>query len=400
MINENLMNPVPLHTSKNKWYCKKKTNHGAYVIPLAPLNRILPMVLTVDNTISLTKSIQANIDITGVVVGTATLTGDIAGIYPLEFTNTSNTYKLSVYKISGKELYNVKLRYNNITYQLAYENNRNSFEFTRERLLSPMSCYLFLEIGNNVGTISTDGGLFNKEVDMAPELCSVGADSGTAISSVTGYIERVPDSAATNKRWMSIVVPQKIITGINFTVGIYYLKITFDGTVYYSEPFEWYRNDDARNIIGVAYRRTNPIVTSKNYIPFQYGGQNLSMEMYLPTYEMKPPYKFDSEVDELDGWKYVNKQVSYHQERCEFLCTQYFAEAIRLLWHSNERTVAGVDVDYMESPEIDWSDDNHVCYVTLLFQCDTIVQTNGEATDQVSSSDGTSFNGSFNPSFG
>ena len=35
-INNNLMNPVPLWTSKNDWYCKKATNHGNCVPPVFP----------------------------------------------------------------------------------------------------------------------------------------------------------------------------------------------------------------------------------------------------------------------------------------------------------------------------------------------------------------------------
>ena len=46
-INNNLMNPVPLWTSKNDWYCKKATNHGNCVPPVFPTGMMPKMALTV-----------------------------------------------------------------------------------------------------------------------------------------------------------------------------------------------------------------------------------------------------------------------------------------------------------------------------------------------------------------
>lgn len=397
MINENLMNPVPLHTSKNKWYDKRKTYHGAYVRPLAPVGRLLPMVLTVDNTLSLERSVRIIVDAPGILQDGFNASGDMMGVMPIEYG--SGQQRQNVIKISGAEKgkYNVEWIYNNTVYTVKY---LGSADIDIDLLYQyNVTCDIYNIFGLYVGTIQWLNALLSAEITLTATIYPLvsGEESGTSVSSYKGYVERVPYTLATANRWANLIIPGFTITGMD--TGIYYTKISFDSINYYSEPYEWYRSGDSRNIISVSYRRTSPIVTTKNYIPFRYNGLDLTMEMYLPTYEMKPPYKFDSEVDELDGWKFVNKQVSYHQERCEFLCTQYFAEALRLLWHSNERMVAGVSVDYMEPPEIDWSDDNHVCDVTLLFQCDTIIQTNGEATEQVSPSDGSSFNGSFNPSF-
>jgi hypothetical protein len=398
MINENLMNPIPLHTSKNKWYCKRKTNHGAYVIPLAPVGRLLPMALTIDNTMSLTRTVGIVVNALGIMQGSYNAGGDMMSIMPVEYISESD--RQNILRINAGEHGKYRLEWikSGVVYTLKYAGCSDIEHglLCQENII----CDLYNDSGTSVGTIKWTDALLSAEITLTATIypCGSNEQTGTSVSSYTGCIERVPYNAATTSRWANIVIPAKTL--LDMSAGMYYMKMTFDNADYYSEPFEWYRTNDNRNIISVSYRRTSPIVTSKNCISFSYGSQSLSMEMYLPTYETKPPYKFDSEVDELDGWKFVNKQVSYLQQRCEFLCTQYFAEAIRLLWHCNERRVAGVNVDYMEPPEIDWSDDNHVCDVTLLFQCDTIVQTNGETAEQVSTSDGTSFNGSFNPSFG
>ena len=57
-INNNLMNPVPLWTSKNDWYCKKATNHGNCVPPVFPTGMMPKMALTVVGSISSLTTVQ------------------------------------------------------------------------------------------------------------------------------------------------------------------------------------------------------------------------------------------------------------------------------------------------------------------------------------------------------
>lgn len=396
MINENLMNPIPLHASKSLWYCKKKTFHDANVGPLAPVGKLLPTILTVDNSAEVTNTVLITIAAPDVLSGSFSASGDVMGSFPIDYVSTVHTVRIEPVAHSN-DLYKVFYQKSGVPYKVMYD---NSDSISGDLLRSEnVTCGLYDSLDEYEGTFTWVSPLLSAEITLTAALFPCGSDDvgGFTVTSYTANVARIPHNLASSDKWANIIIPAKTMSGM--PVGRYYLRITFDNVNYYSEPFEWYSSNDGRNIVRVAYRRTSPIVTSKNYIPFHCGGQNVTMEMYLPTYLMKPPYKFDSEIEELDGWKFVNKQVSYHQDRCEFLCTQYFAEAIRLLWHSNERTINNVAVDFMEKPEIDWNTDNHLCQVVLLFQSDTIVQTNGEAIDQVSASDGTSFNGSFNPSF-
>ena len=193
------------------------------------------------------------------------------------------------------------------------------------------------------------------------------------------------------------------IGGTNFTGtfadGVYYIQFTLDGTTYYSEPFMWLTN--LNQYLHVVYRRSTPVVTTDNCIVFEYNGTARSLEAWLPGLLMMPPFTFNDEVDEIDGRKFVRKQVSYKDEKCEFMCTAYFAEAIRLLWHCDIRTAGGMRVEYMVRPEIDWNTDNHLCDVKLEFQGDTVMQTNGTASAYGDSSDSShqSYDSSFDASF-
>lgn len=189
------------------------------------------------------------------------------------------------------------------------------------------------------------------------------------------------------------------ITG-TYTDGVYYLDVTVDSVHYYSEPFMWLTNVSAYTL--VTYRRSQPILTTDNYMVFSWrDGTDRSLYMYMPNVLQKSQFKFEEDVVEIDGRKYAEKQVSYNEDRIAFHCYEAYRDAIRLLWHCDIRYVGGRRIDYMEQPDMDWNSDNHLCDVVLLFQRDTIVQTNGVASAYIDSSDSshTSYDASFDASF-
>lgn len=188
--------------------------------------------------------------------------------------------------------------------------------------------------------------------------------------------------------------------GTGYADGVYYLDVTVDGTHYYTEPFMWLSN--LGHYTAVTYRRSTPILTTENYIVFSTrAGVDRSLTMYLPNIKQRPPYQFDVDVTEIDGRKYAEKQISYRKDRIAFNCYEAFVEAVRLLWHCDIRYVGGVRIDYMEPPEVDWSNDNHLCDVVLEMESDTVVQTNGTASAYIDSSDANhqSYDASFDASF-
>ena len=158
--------------------------------------------------------------------------------------------------------------------------------------------------------------------------------------------------------------------------GVYYVETNIGEDTLYSEPFMWIK--DTSRLIRIEYMRNSPIVTTDNYIHFED-----FFEMYIDSEIMMPEYRYDTEVEEIDGVKFVRKKVSYKEHKFSFLCTDYFAEAVRLMWHCNiiKITQHGneYNVDYMEAPQPSWNADNHLMQMDIVFQTDTIMQTNGES---------------------
>ena len=404
-INNNLMNPVPLWTSKNDWYCKKATNHGNCVPPVFPTGMMPKMALTVVGSISSLTTVQITQNsgmpniylryyegrVPGNLSSGITLTG-LANAGESPVPNPMPTITLT--KIDGG--FSVKVGGNNVS---LYD-NETEVSIIPKRVLE--------DGGNHIYCITYSGTrrtfkmssfdfVVHTQRNISVSLKKVSDDSTVATQSFAGEIEGAGEYANNN------MSGSMFLGGTNFTGtfadGVYYIQFTVDGTTYYSEPFMWLTN--LNQYLHVTYRRSTPVVTTDNCIVFEHNGTARSLEAWLPGLLMMPPFTFNDEVDEIDGRKFVRKQVSYKDEKCEFMCTAYFAEAIRLLWHCDIRTAGGMKVEYMVRPEIDWNTDNHLCSATLEFQGDTVMQTNGTASAYGDSSDSShqSYDASFDASF-
>ena len=179
--------------------------------------------------------------------------------------------------------------------------------------------------------------------------------------------------------------------------GIYYYTITANGETFISEPFRWESHMDG--FVHIHYRRsTNMNIGTRLF--FWPTGEYF--DLYLPGEIMMPEYQYDEEVEDLDGVQFVRKRVSYKKHKFTTLCTDYTAEALRLMWHCNDITIMQhgetYDVDYMEAPQVSWGDDNHLAEVDLVFHTDNIIQTNGESSENTGVTS-RSFDGSFDGSF-
>lgn len=179
--------------------------------------------------------------------------------------------------------------------------------------------------------------------------------------------------------------------------GVYYYTLKGnDGKEFVSEPFRWV-NDEG--LIHIRYRRSTRIDAGGVRIEFPTG---MYFDMYVRSEIMMPEYQYDSEVEELDGYVFVRKKVSYKKHRFTFLCTDYMAEAVRLIWHCNDVVIEQhgeeYKVDYMDAPDPSWKADNHLMQMDITFRTDTIMQTNGES-DENSGVEMLSYDGSFDASF-
>ena len=390
-INNNLMNPVPLWTSKNDWYCKKATNHGNCVRPVVPKGTLPAMQLTIGGrlpteTKEMIMSYNNRSVIREVVVP---VTGNVIASF-----DANTTVKISPHSAKYADIYDVVLQ----TPLLEYTMHKvgDDLAYVTKETLANYEELTDVETGTVSLQIRIDMTVHAK---MEYQLYKLdGTFTGAGVMELEDIIE-IPSILRTSDRYAAIYVPERGVEGV-FDDGVYYLKVIgADIADMYSEPFMWL--SDLSQHLFVTYRRSEPIITTDNYITFNVGGVARSMHMYIPGRLLMPPFVFNDEVDEIDGRKYSRKQVSYKDEKCEFMCTAYFAEAIRLLWHCDIRYAGNMRVEYMVRPEIDWNTDNHLCNVTLEFQGDTVMQTNGTASayGDSSDSDHQAYDASFDASF-
>lgn len=406
-INNNPMNPIPLWSSKDYWQCRQRTFHDAMAWPVLPTKKLPMIAVTVKGDMPSAAANTCNAIVSQCSNGlynrnyrgnssnysgtsNITLTGfankgesPVPNPMPaLVFTYTSNNkYTL---KLGG---YNVKRTADDATEFLRTElTNGGSFYIT---ISSTKYTFVLSDVdinyhGNKGITIAVrkfndDSSVYSTNATLALDGCLPYYDANRIAQGWLGGYD---------------------ITG-TYTDGVYYIDVTVDNVVhYYSEPFMWLTNVSAYTL--VTYRRSQPILTTDNYMVFSWrNGTDRSLYMYMPNVLQKSQFKFEEDVVEIDGRKYAEKQVSYNEDRIAFHCYEAYRDAIRLLWHCDIRYVGGRRIDYMEQPDMDWNSDNHLCDVVLLFQRDTIVQTNGVASAYIDSSDSshTSYDASFDASF-
>ena len=412
-INKNPMNPVPLWPSKDYWQCRQKTFHDAMAWPVLPNGTLPSMALTLNGTLPTSPALIA-------VISNAT--GDMAYLnriyttdnqyainYPDNIPNVEGTNIISLKgNVTGQEtavgtpevmivpsangLFEmfVNLYKNDGTLNEALdvsEVGTNKTQFTAKELKSTNNYQI--KVAGVLHTFSLTGidvlytglvdymlYLYDFNTDQVVWQTSPGRPPALAVEGCYPYHSSSRNAVA----WFSHAGP----TG-TYADGVYYLKMTIDGSDYYSEPFMWLSN--LRNYTLVEYRSSQPIVTTDNCITFMAGDTQKSLAMYLPNIPQRPPFQFDVDVTEIDGRKFAEKQVSYRKDHIAFHCYEAFIEAIRLLWHCDIRYIGGTRIDYMEPPEMDWNTDNHLCDVTLEFESDTVMQTNGTASAYGNSSD-------------
>ena len=396
-INNNPMNPVPLWPSKDYWQCKQKTFHDAMAWSVLPNGTLPRMSLTLKgNPISVGKVI---ISVDWVTPSersesyTGTITSSWSGKSEAHFLKSGSSYPRFIFNSQDGVLYNIEY------YQSSQEHTPVTSMETGSKLISRQ------ELNKRGYYTLGDSSFYLGPVDLNYQY-NAGSHSF--------LIKRVSDDTTVASMSVSLVVRGCLpynsndrngkmwidtnYTGTAVPDGVYYIQFEFNGNTYYSEPFMWLSS--VRNYTLVEYRSSQPIITTENYIDFALYGTNHALIMYLPNIPQRPPFQFDVEVTDIDGRKFAEKQVSYRKDRIAFNCYEAFAEAVRLLWHCDVRYIASRRIDYMEPPEVDWNNDNHLCDVVLEFESDTVMQTNGTASAYNDSSDSehTAYDNSFDNS--
>lgn len=401
MMNLNTYNVLPFYNSKNDWYDKRKTFAGIH-----------SHIYMGQGYIPFTQ-LAGNVNALSLQVTVTDMSGQsIAGVY----STTSPDWD-SVKLDSGAMPYSIIVQKQpDGRYLIFLTDGVNTWDgyhtsiggvffgnhqpFTTAQLKA--GHVYFAANFNTLYSECSISGLLGSATVTGATLALVNCESGTETNitaSVPVTADYIPAQYANNN--MTVVVSFGNVTLNPYKVGSHYLKLTIDSNVYYSDVFQFTENTD--NLIAVNYSRNVPVVTPTDYFNWQRNAAEVKMRMYLPSALVTPPYEFEEEVINLDGYEFVTKRVSYMKHHTEFSCSSLFANALRLLWHCNNISITYQNitksVNYMDAPDIRWEESNHLCIAAINFKTDTILQTNGEVKRETAVSGHNSYNNSFNISF-
>lgn len=409
MIVQSLFNPVPIHSGSigKKWYDNRKTYAGTHSHIYVPKGNILPFQITcgkndVGIRVEASSSGDENEDVQGLYVKSSTEQG-IVGTY----TMAGNSKKrMSISKSGAANSYQIRfVKSDDYSYYLWHFLSRDIV--TKDIPLSVLESGGKLYMGSQTD-VETDAD--SVVVNVAQFSIQIVNCKTNVVSDITEQLIKenqlitVPEPYQTDERYYTAMFGGIKLSG-DWSDGTHYLLLKLGNTEYYSEPFLWV--DDLTGLIKITYRRSTPIITRNDYIPFKRLVDGIEtdarFELYVMADLVTPPFYYEEEVDDMDGYKSVSKRVSYKNHKFNiFKCTEYFAEALRLMWHCDVVTVSDTAgtfyhrPDYVDAPQPEWSETAHFCSISLEYHTDTIMQTNGEITMII---DGNDFNNDYNSAY-
>lgn len=153
----------------------------------------------------------------------------------------------------------------------------------------------------------------------------------------TGISENILAAATSNG--LSVVVYDEFDLIVNYSTGTalgmiegqYYLEISDGVNTWFSDVFNVV--SDLTNFIKIEYWDFVDFVTPDAVIPY---GTEFRNWFYVKSEIGKPEYPFAEELEERDGRKYFEKQISEKRFRFEFLAPEFLCDAVRIVrMHDN-----------------------------------------------------------------
>lgn len=387
-IVKNIFNPVPLHESTSEWYDNRKTFKGECSHIYLPKGELPTLQITGDTS---WRPQYNTIDVSGISVASAY--SKYNGQYTAAYDYSRSTAEIVFVKSGYINISFVVNRLENGLYSAHFADSTTGerrdmayvtlagalFEFNGDLLTRMVGFSLFSSRATAISAISFTGSVWSASMSQYFKLCDM-QGSVMYADTMNVQVDAVPQHVFTEQRAYTVMIGGSV--GFD-TAGRYYMTFEApDGKTYYTEPFDWVSDNRISQMVKIEYRRSLPLLTSKDYIPFTRQGRAISFVMYVDSCVMMPPSYFTEDMEENDGVKSVRKRVSYRNHKfSDHKATEYMAEAYRLLWHCNEVSINDTEVDYIDAPEPDWGNDNHFCSVTIEYQTDTIVESNGEAVN-------------------
>lgn len=191
-----------------------------------------------------------------------------------------------------------------------------------------------------------------------------------------------------------IIYPGVLPLTVDTPEGVYYVEL-YDGVDrFYSDVFSVVRSMEG--FLKIEFWDESSLVFDNGLIDYS---TTFKFNLYLKTQLGRPEYPFEEQVEDRDGYTFVEKQVSEKTFKFNFVAPEYLLDAMRLIRMSDNVIVYNkgevYDVDtFLISPK--WEDGGYLASVEAEFQCDTVLKKIGGA---VLAPSGGGFNNDFNNDF-
>lgn len=157
--------------------------------------------------------------------------------------------------------------------------------------------------------------------------------------------------------------------------GQYYLRL-YEGTTYwYSEIFTIVRKVD--DYLKIEYGDLESLEFDAGMIDYT---NAFKFMVYIPTQIGRPDYDFEEELENRDGFKFIEKQISEKTYKFVFLAPEFLCDALRVVRMSDSINITSKGENYsvdsfLMTPK--WQDGGYLASVEVEFQCNTIIKKIG-----------------------
>lgn len=157
--------------------------------------------------------------------------------------------------------------------------------------------------------------------------------------------------------------------------GQYYAKLSDGVNTWYSEVFTIVK--DLSRYLLIEYWNADNLPYTGGHIDYT---TNYINKIYVDTQIGKPDYSFEEEVKKVDGYTFIEKQISEKVYNFTFVAPEYLCDAIRLIrLHDYIRiTSRGLIYNaeiFLATPK--WQTDGYLAGVDVEFETDTVIKKIG-----------------------
>lgn len=175
-----------------------------------------------------------------------------------------------------------------------------------------------------------------------------------------------------------ILFPGNTVVFSSFANGQYYIEISVNSSVYYSEVYTVV--NDISPYLKLEWWDVEDFIMDAGRIVYKYSGTQFKNRLYLMADIAKPEYSFEEDGDERDGYFYPTKMISRKNYKFNFLASEYLLDVMRFIRMSDyiQITKSGLlySVDtFLITPE--WESNGDVAGVEAEFSTATVAKKIG-----------------------